>query len=69
VPHVPAGEGELPSGLNVLNYKQDLERATVILDSHGPQAGAGAHTDGISIPVHIGSNTYVHLGHQWVING
>ncbi|KDQ07804.1 hypothetical protein BOTBODRAFT_59738 [Botryobasidium botryosum FD-172 SS1] len=69
VPHVPAGAGELPSGLNVLNVKQKPGSGTAVLDSQGPQAGEGAHTDGVSVPQEIGNNTYVHLGHQWVMGG
>jgi len=68
VRHVPAGAGELPSALNLnaLTFKQDKEHKTAILDSRGPQAGDGAHTEGIGVPVDIDSNSYVHLGHQWV---
>lgn len=66
VPHVPAGDGELPTGLNVLRVEQKPNSDVVVLESEGPHAGEGAHTDGVSVPVQVGDNSYVHLGHQWV---
>ncbi|KAF9464236.1 hypothetical protein BDZ94DRAFT_1256617 [Collybia nuda] len=68
VPHVPAGKGELPTGLNVLSVTQ-VPGDVALLNSHGPQAGEGSKTDGISIPQHTEGAAYVHLGHQWVLDG